>query len=69
MIEAVAAERGWSWSVELVHDPDPLLAASTLPVVTSDAGILNHGCPHVALVSLILETIDDSRVWLIDLSS
>jgi hypothetical protein len=37
-----AAERGWDWSVELVFNPDPLLAASPETVATADSAILDR---------------------------
>lgn len=37
-----AEARGWSWRVELVLDPDPVLAAAPGIVATADAGILDR---------------------------
>ena len=42
IIEDLAAERGWSWSVELVPDPDALLAETDQIVVTADSVILDR---------------------------
>ncbi|NQT12874.1 MAG: DUF434 domain-containing protein, partial [Planctomycetes bacterium] len=41
IIEETAAERGWRWAVELVADPDPVLAASDEVVATADSVILD----------------------------
>jgi hypothetical protein len=38
----VAAPRGWSWEVELVADPDRILAAASQPVATADSAILDR---------------------------
>jgi len=42
IIEDLAADRGWSWSVELVPDPDALLAETSEIVVTADSAILDR---------------------------
>ena len=42
MIRAIAAERAWNWQVELVTNPDPLLASAGDIVATADSVILDH---------------------------
>jgi len=42
IIEDLAAERGWRWSVELVPDPDALLAETDEIVATADSVILDR---------------------------
>ena len=42
IIQSLAAERGWPWRVELVPNPDPLLAATDEIVVTADSVILDR---------------------------
>ncbi len=37
-----AAAKNWNWQVELVHDPDPLLAEAEEIVVTADSAILDR---------------------------
>jgi hypothetical protein len=37
-----ASDRGWDWRVELVNNPDPLLAASPEAVATADSVILDR---------------------------
>lgn len=41
-MEQLAAARGWIWQVQLVPDPDPLLAASAAIVATADSVILDR---------------------------
>jgi hypothetical protein len=41
IIEDLAAERGWTWQVELVHDPDAELTQSDAIIATADSGILD----------------------------
>ena len=41
IIEDLAGQRGWTWQVELVHDPDAELAQSDAIVATADSGILD----------------------------
>ena len=41
IIDQTAAERGWTWAVELVADPDPLLSRSDEVVATADSAILD----------------------------
>ncbi len=41
IIEDLAHERGWTWQVELAHDPDADLAQSDEIVATADSGILD----------------------------
>jgi hypothetical protein len=37
----IAAEAGWSWEVQLVSDPDPLLAETDQIIATADSVILD----------------------------
>lgn len=39
---AAADEHGWPWEVELVNDPDPLLAASEQVIATADSIVLDR---------------------------
>ena len=41
-MEALAGERGWPWQVELVPNPDEVLAASADVIVTADSVILDR---------------------------
>ncbi|NQT36238.1 MAG: DUF434 domain-containing protein [Planctomycetes bacterium] len=42
VIERLAAERDWNWRIDLVADPDPLLAECETTVATADSEILDH---------------------------
>jgi hypothetical protein len=41
-IREAAERQGWNWHVELVANPDPLLAAATEPVASADSMILDR---------------------------
>ena len=41
-IREAATEHGWNWRVELVANPDPILAAAAEPVATADSMILDR---------------------------
>ena len=41
-MEALAAGQGWCWRVELVADPDSLLAAADQIVATADSAVLDR---------------------------
>jgi hypothetical protein len=56
VITTLAMERGWKWNVELVINPDPILATSSEIVVTSDAAILDRCKRWVNLARMILES-------------
>ncbi len=51
----VAAERGWSWEVELVADPDPVLCRSERMVATADSVILDRCARWVNLARDVIE--------------
>lgn len=54
IIEQVSAESGWPWRVDLVADPDPLLAASPYLVATADSEILNRCTRWLNLACLVV---------------
>jgi hypothetical protein len=41
-MQRLAGEKGWSWEVQLVPDPDPVLAASDGVVATADSVVLDQ---------------------------
>ncbi len=43
IMDSLAAAHGWRWRVELVGDPDSLLAAADQIVATADSAILDRG--------------------------
>jgi hypothetical protein len=63
-----AGEHGWTWEVDLVPDPDPLLASADVCVATADSEILNHAGRWLNLVDLLVrEKLPEA--WLIDLAA
>ena len=54
IMEELAAERGWPWSVELVDDPDRLLAESAEVVATADSGILDRAAAWFNLARTVI---------------
>lgn len=67
ILREAAEEHGWNWQIELVPDPDPILAGCDQIVATADSEILNHADRWFNLAK---ETIDRcvENVWLVDLS-
>lgn len=62
----VAAERAWRWQVELVADPDRVLAVHDGLVATADGGILDRCGPWLDLARQVVEASVPSP-WLVDL--
>jgi len=54
LLKDTASAHGWTWEVELVQDPDPLLRASEEIIATADSQILNR-CQ--AWIHLARETV------------
>lgn len=67
ILETLAKEMGWAWTVELVPDPDPLLAATDSVVTTADSIILNRAARWFNLGRLTIDT-SVSGAWILDLS-
>ncbi len=42
VMAALAAERGWNWSIELVPNPDPVLSRGGQIAATADSMILDR---------------------------
>lgn len=42
MVEAIASERGWNWTVELLNNPDGALRDSRKIVATADSAVLDR---------------------------
>jgi hypothetical protein len=68
IIEDLAAECGWTWRVELVHDPDFELSQSEAVIATADSGILDL-CG--AWFNLARETVERHMAngWIVDLGA
>jgi hypothetical protein len=66
-IEEIGRERGWGWRVELVMDPDKVLAVAgrDAVVATADSGILDRCGAWVALAREVVRGVPG--VWLLDL--
>ncbi len=59
--------RGWSWCVDTVRDPDPVLRRSAAIVVSADSGVLDHAARWLDLARLVVErAIPDA--WVLDLT-
>jgi len=67
-LRKTAADRGWSWDVELVPDPDPILSQTDQLVATADSGILDKCCRWVNLARAVIETLGPT-VNIVDLSA
>lgn len=57
--------RETGWDVELVPNPDPLLAACPDPIVSSDSAILDRCATWLNLTALLLPRI--AGAWVVDL--
>jgi hypothetical protein len=51
----VAARSSWPWNVELVVDPDPILATASLPVATADSAVLDRCAQWVNLAGAVVK--------------
>lgn len=62
----LADQRGWEWTVDLVPDPDPVLARSSVCVATADSQILDAVGGWVPLAAVaVTERVPGA--WLLDL--
>lgn len=67
MLLEAAARQGWNWSVDLVRDPDPMLAAATVCVATADSVILDEAAQWLPLAGLAIKNgLPECRI--VDLS-
>lgn len=66
LMEVVAAEHGWPWTVELVASPDRVLAAGGETIATADGWILDQGRPWLNLARLVVERRVPGA-WVVDL--
>ncbi|MEZ5945058.1 MAG: DUF434 domain-containing protein [Planctomycetaceae bacterium] len=63
----LASEHGWNWEVDLVPDPDPILATAAEIIASADGEILNNAQRWYPLASEVACTIETR--WEIDLSA
>jgi len=68
MLLEVARASGWTWTVELVGDPDPVLRNSMDVVATADSAILDHCKRWFNLARDVIETTCPAAT-IIDLAS
>ena len=66
LMTSIAEESGWTWTIHLVHNPDPVLAGSDDVVATADSVVLDAEGPWVDLASLVVARHVPSA-WIIDL--
>ena len=67
IMEKLAAERGWPWSVELVDDPDRLLIESREVVATADSAILDSAAAWFNLArTVVVDCVPGA--WVVELS-
>lgn len=63
IILEIAVQQGWPWTVELVADPDPILAESHEIVATADSVILDRCGPWLNLARRVVEMhVSDARI-------
>jgi hypothetical protein len=67
MLLVLATERGWDWQVELVLNPDTVLAESGALIATADAGILDRGPRWLNLAREMVTDVGGAQ--LVDLSA
>ena len=67
IMDALAAAHGWRWRVELVADPDSLLAAADQIVATADSAILDRGPSWFNLARTVV-TRHVPEAWVLDLA-
>jgi hypothetical protein len=67
LMMTVAGQRGWSWNVELVKNPDTLLVQEGDAVATSDAPVLDTCGPWVNLARLVVES-EVEGAWIVDIA-
>jgi hypothetical protein len=63
----LARENNWPWQVEIVMNPDPVLAASPDIVASADGIILDQCARWVNLARLIVEP-EVADAWIVDLA-
>lgn len=64
-IRQLAQQQGWPWDVELVLDPDAVLAKADTPVATADSEILDRCGRWVNLARAVVQR-HAPRTWVVD---
>lgn len=68
MLEDIAEAERWNWTVDLVPDPDPVLAQSAELIATADSEILDHAGRWLNLARSVVDAQVESA-WVFDVSS
>ena len=66
-IAALAAQRDWPWQVEVVFNPDSMIASSPAVAITSDSAVLDRVERWADLKSYLLEH-QIPEAWVVNLS-
>ncbi|WP_431242447.1 DUF434 domain-containing protein [Flavobacterium sp. P21] len=61
IIEEIALENQYDWKVELVYNPDKVIAESNWIAVTSDAWILDNASANFNLMKYILDQLEKKK--------
>ncbi len=69
LLAEAAEAHGWAWEIELVADPDPILAATDAVVSTTDSGVLDRVERWFPLASTVVERGLDAPPDVVELSS
>lgn len=68
IMQNLARDAGWNWRVELIHNPDSVLAGSHEIIATADSMILDHSERWFNLArDVITNCVPDA--WIVDLST
>jgi hypothetical protein len=68
VIRELAQQQGWCWDVELVPDPDGVLANTDTPVATADSEILDRCGSWLNLARAVIER-SVPGAWIVDFVS
>ncbi len=63
-LDDVASRHGWDWEVDIVTDPDPILAAADHIVATSDSEILDRCARWFPLAGAVVAA---ASAWVVNL--
>ena len=67
LMEQTAAARNWPWDIDLVPDPDPILATADSCVATADSEILDNAARWLNVVDRVVAAHVPAP-WIVDLS-
>lgn len=58
MIEETAQKNNFDWEVQLVNNPDKIIAENNWTVITSDAWVLDHSVSNFNLLQYVLDQLN-----------